>query len=102
MISNYMNNLNYLDKSWVYNQYDSTVMGDTIKEPGQSAGVVKIHNSEKAIGASTDCNPLYIRINPEKGMMYTVLEAYRNLLPLILSLWQSQIILILLALLIQI
>ena len=80
MISNYMNNLNYLDKSWVYNQYDSTVMGDTIKEPGQSAGVVKIHNSEKAIGASTDCNPLYIRINPEKGMIYTVLEAYRNLI----------------------
>ena len=37
MISNYMNNLNYLDKSWLYNQYDSTVMGDTIKEPGQSA-----------------------------------------------------------------
>ena len=79
MISNYMNNLNYLDKSWVYNQYDSTVMGDTIKEPGQSAGIVKIHNTEKAIGATTDCNPLYIRINPEKGMIYTVLEAYRNL-----------------------
>ena len=80
MISNYMNNLNYLDKSWVYNQYDSTVMGDTIKEPGQSAGVVRLHSTEKAIGASTDCNPLYIRINPEKGMIYTVLEAYRNLI----------------------
>ena len=78
-VSNYMNNLNYLDKSWIYNQYDSTVMGDTIKEPGQSSGVVKIHNTDKAIGATTDCNPLYIRINPEKGMIHTVLEAYRNL-----------------------
>ena len=78
-VSNYMNNLNYLDKSWIYNQYDSTVMGDTIKGPGQSSGVVKIHNTDKAIGATTDCNPLYIRINPEKGMIHTVLEAYRNL-----------------------
>ena len=78
-VSNYMNNLNYLDKSWIYNQYDSTVMGDTIKEPGQSSGVVKIHNTDKAIGATTDCNPLYIRINSEKGMIHTVLEAYRNL-----------------------
>ena len=80
MISNYMNNLNYLDKSWVYSQYDSTVMGETIKEPGQSSGVVKIQNTDKAIGATTDCNPLYIRINPERGMIYTVLEAYRNLI----------------------
>ncbi len=78
-VSNYMNNLNYLDKSWIHNQYDSTVMGDTIKGPGQSSGVVKIHNTDKAIGATTDCNPLYIRINPEKGMIHTVLEAYRNL-----------------------
>jgi len=80
IISNYMNNLNYLDKSWVYSQYDSTVMGETIKEPGQSSGVVKIQNTDKAIGATTDCNPLYIRINPERGMIYTVLEAYRNLI----------------------
>ena len=80
MISNLLNNLNHLEKSWVYNQYDSTVMGDTVKEPGQATGIVKLHNSQKVIGASTDCNPLYIRINPELGMIYTVAEAYRNLI----------------------
>jgi phosphoribosylformylglycinamidine synthase II len=80
LIENQLNNLNYIDKSWVYNQYDSTVMGDTIKDPGQSAGVVKIHGTNKAIGASTDCNPLYIRINPKKGMKATVAESYRNLI----------------------
>jgi phosphoribosylformylglycinamidine synthase len=79
MIDNLFENLNYLDKSWVYNQYDSTVMGDTIKEPGQSSGIVKLHDSDKVIGATTDCNPLYLRINPEKGMEYTVLESFRNL-----------------------
>lgn len=79
MIDNLLKNLNYLDKSWVYNQYDSTVMGDTIKEPGQSSGIVKLHDSDKVIGATTDCNPLYLRINPEKGMEYTVLESFRNL-----------------------
>ena len=80
LIENQLNNLNYIDKSWVYNQYDSTVMGDTIKDPGQSAGVVKIHGTKKAIGATTDCNPLYIRINPKKGMKATVAESYRNLI----------------------
>ena len=80
LIENLVNNLNYIDKSWVYNQYDSTVMGDTIKDPGQSAGVVKIHGTNKAIGATTDCNPLYIRINPIKGMKATVAESYRNLI----------------------
>ena len=80
MINNLLDNLNYLDKSWIYNQYDSTVMGDTVKEPGQTAGIVKLHDSQKVIGATTDCNPLYIRINPELGMIYTVLEAYRNLI----------------------
>ena len=79
MIDNLFENLNYLDKSWVYNQYDSTVMGDTIKEPGQSSGIVKLHDSDKVIGATTDCNPLYLRINSEKGMEYTVLESFRNL-----------------------
>ena len=79
MVDNLLQNLNYLEKSWVFNQYDSTVMGDTIKEPGQSSGIVKLHDSDKVIGATTDCNPLYIRINPEKGMEYTVLESYRNL-----------------------
>ena len=77
---NLLNNLNHLEKSWVYSQYDSTVMGDTVKEPGQATGIVKLHDSQKVIGASTDCNPLYIRINPELGMIYTVAEAYRNLI----------------------
>ena len=80
MINNLLKNLNYLEKSWVYSQYDSTVMGDTVKEPGQATGIVKLHDSQKVIGASTDCNPLYIRINPELGMIYTVAEAYRNLI----------------------
>ena len=80
MIGNLLNNLNHLEKSWVYSQYDSTVMGDTVKEPGQATGIVKLHDSQKVIGASTDCNPLYIRINPELGMIYTVAEAYRNLI----------------------
>ncbi len=80
IINTLLSNLNYLDKSWVFNQYDSTVMGDTVKEPGQSSGIVKIHGTQKVIGATTDCNPLYIKINPYEGMKYTVAESYRNLI----------------------
>mgnify|MGYP006075617773 FL=1 len=78
-LNNLLTNINYSHKAWVYDQYDSTVMGDTIFEPGSSSGIVKVHKTNKAIGATTDCNPLYIRINPEQGMAHTVVESYRNL-----------------------
>ena len=34
---------NYGAKNWVYEQYDSQVMADTVRKPGLGAGVVRVH-----------------------------------------------------------
>ena len=80
-------NENFASKKWIYEQYDSSVMGDTISIGNKSdASIVKIHNSEKgefkgkAVAISTDCNSKYILNDPIEGGKITVAEAARNLI----------------------
>jgi len=48
-------------KRWVWEQYDRTVMGDTVdsSQSGGDAAIVRIHGTEKAVAISTDCTPRY-------------------------------------------
>ncbi|MBC7146977.1 MAG: phosphoribosylformylglycinamidine synthase subunit PurL [Thioclava marina] len=70
---------NYADKSWVYEQYDTQVMGDTVRRPGLGAGVVRVHGTEKALAFTADVTPRYVKANPFEGGKQAVAEAYRNL-----------------------
>ena len=70
---------NYAQKSWVWQQYDSSVMGDTVQIPGASAGVVRVHGTNKALAFTSDVTPRYVKANPEMGGKQAVAEAYRNL-----------------------
>ncbi len=55
-------------------------MNDTIKAQNIASGIVRIHNSNKAIAATTDCTPRYVNANPYVGAMQAVVETYRNLI----------------------
>ena len=70
---------NYARKQWVWQQYDSSVMGDTIQIPGASAGIVRVHGTNKALAFTSDVTPRYVKANPEMGGKQAVAEAYRNL-----------------------
>ena len=70
---------NYASKSWVYTQYDQKVMGDTVTPPGASAGVVRVHGSDKALAFTSDVTPRYVAANPFEGGKQAVAEAFRNL-----------------------
>jgi len=70
---------NYAHKGWVWEQYDTMVMGDTVRVPGLGAGVVRVHGTNKAIAFTSDVTPRYVRANPYQGGMQAVAEAYRNL-----------------------
>ncbi|MDC0228132.1 phosphoribosylformylglycinamidine synthase subunit PurL, partial [Alphaproteobacteria bacterium] len=79
-------NPNITSKRWIWEQYDSSVMGDTIFSNGKSdAAVVKIHGTEnnkslgKGIAMTTDCTPRYVHADPIMGGMQAVCEAARNL-----------------------
>ncbi len=68
-----------VDKSWIYEQYDSMVQTNTIKSPGSlDASVIRIKESGKAISMSSDCNPRYCYINPRNGAAAAVMESGRN------------------------
>mgnify|MGYP000750707859 CR=1 FL=1 len=70
---------NYGGKQWVYEQYDTMVMGDSARTPGIGAGIVRVHGTDKALAFTSDVTPRYVKANPVEGGKQAVAEAYRNL-----------------------
>lgn len=70
---------NHAHKGWVWEQYDHTVLADTIRPPGHGAGVVRVHGTDKALAFTADVTPRYVVADPVAGGRQAVAEAYRNL-----------------------
>ncbi|MEO6833893.1 MAG: phosphoribosylformylglycinamidine synthase subunit PurL [Chitinophagaceae bacterium] len=71
---------NIASKRWIYEQYDSMVgTGNTNTNFPSDAAVVRVHNSEKGLAVTTDCNSRYVYADPFKGTMIAVAEASRNI-----------------------
>ena len=65
-----------VDKSWIYQQFDSMVQTNTIKHPGSlDSSVIRIKHSKKAISMSVGCNARYCYIDPKLGAMSAVMSA---------------------------
>ena len=71
---------NISNKQWIWDQYDQTVMGDTIQKPGGDAGVVRVHGTNKAVAASIDSSASYCFAHPLTGGKQIVCESWRNLI----------------------
>jgi phosphoribosylformylglycinamidine synthase len=71
---------NVCSKEWIWQQYDHTVMGDTIQKPGGDAGVVRVHGTNKAVAASIDSSADYCFAHPLTGGKQVVCESWRNLI----------------------
>ena len=71
---------NICSKEWIWQQYDHTVMGDTIQKPGGDAGVVRVHGSNKAVAACVDSSAVYCWAHPLTGGKQVVAESWRNLI----------------------
>ncbi|NHQ72982.1 phosphoribosylformylglycinamidine synthase subunit PurL [Roseovarius gahaiensis] len=70
---------NYCARQWVYEQYDTMVMADTARTPGQGAGLIRVHGTDKQLAFTSDVTPRYVKANPVEGGKQAVAEAYRNL-----------------------
>ncbi|MEM8793046.1 MAG: phosphoribosylformylglycinamidine synthase subunit PurL [Pseudomonadota bacterium] len=70
---------NLCSRRWVWEQYDNTVMADTVIRPGSDAAVVRVHGTEKGLAFTSDVTPRYCKANPVEGGKQAVAEAYRNL-----------------------
>ncbi len=66
-------------RRWIWEQYDSQVMGDTAQKSGGDAAVVRVHGTNKGLAISTDCTPRYVYADPYEGGKQAIAECYRNL-----------------------
>ncbi|HEY6295065.1 MAG TPA: phosphoribosylformylglycinamidine synthase subunit PurL [Streptosporangiaceae bacterium] len=67
------------DKSWVTDQYDRYVRGDTVLAMPEDGGLVRIdEETGLGIALATDGNGRYCRLDPYLGTQLVLSEAYRN------------------------
>jgi phosphoribosylformylglycinamidine synthase len=70
---------NLCDKSWITDQYDRYVRGNTVLAQPADAGMVRV-DEETGLGVAvaTDCNGRFAMLDPYAGAQLALLEAYRN------------------------
>jgi phosphoribosylformylglycinamidine synthase subunit PurL len=66
-------------RRWIWEQYDHTVMGDTVQGPGGDAAIVRVHGTKKALAVCTDVTPRYVFADPVEGGKQAVAETWRNI-----------------------
>jgi phosphoribosylformylglycinamidine synthase len=66
-------------KRWVYEQYDSIILGNTVQRPGGDAAVIRVENGPKGLAVTCDVTPRYCEADPVEGGRQAVAEVYRNL-----------------------
>ncbi|CAM3282264.1 phosphoribosylformylglycinamidine synthase subunit PurL [Stackebrandtia soli] len=70
---------NLCDKTWVTEQYDHYVRGNTVLAQPEDAGVIRIDESSGVgVAISTDGNGRYAKLDPYAGAQLALAEAYRN------------------------
>ena len=74
-----MSSPNMASKSWVTDQYDRYVQGNTAQAMPDDAGVIRVDESTGlGVALSTDANGRYCYLNPREGAKLALAEAYRN------------------------
>ncbi|NLT31583.1 MAG: phosphoribosylformylglycinamidine synthase subunit PurL [Propionibacterium sp.] len=70
---------NLADKSWITDQYDRYVRGNSVLAQPEDAGMIRI-DEETGLGVAlaTDCNARFCYLNPYLGAQLALAEAYRN------------------------
>ncbi len=70
---------NLCDKTWVTEQYDRYVLGNTVLAQPEDAGVLRIdERSGLGVALSVDGNGRFARLDPYTGAKLALAEAYRN------------------------
>lgn len=71
---------NLADKSWITNQYDRYVQGNTIQSQPDDSGMIRIdENTHLGVAVATDANANWSYLNPYQGAKLALAEAARNI-----------------------
>ncbi len=66
-------------RRWVYEQYDTLILGNSVVTPGGDAGLIRIGEGPKGLAMTCDVTPRYCEADPIEGGKQAVAEAWRNL-----------------------
>jgi phosphoribosylformylglycinamidine synthase len=67
------------DKSWITDQYDRYVQGNTVLAQPSDAGMVRVdEDTHLGVAVATDGNGRYCRLDPYAGAQLALAEAHRN------------------------
>ncbi|MBU4336627.1 MAG: phosphoribosylformylglycinamidine synthase II, partial [Actinobacteria bacterium] len=70
---------NLCSKSWVTDQYDRFVQGNTALAQPDDAGVIRVDETTGlGVALATDANGRYAQLDPATGAQLALAEAYRN------------------------
>ncbi|MEQ6901651.1 phosphoribosylformylglycinamidine synthase subunit PurL [Nocardioides sp. YIM 152588] len=70
---------NLCDKSWITDQYDRYVQGNTVLAQPADSGMVRVdEESNLGVSVATDCNGRFAKLDPYAGAQLALAEAYRN------------------------
>nr|WP_172833985.1 phosphoribosylformylglycinamidine synthase subunit PurL [Nocardioides scoriae] len=70
---------NLCDKSWITDQYDRYVQGNTVLAQPSDSGMVRVDDETNlGVAISTDANGRYTRLDPYAGAQLALAESYRN------------------------
>ena len=70
---------NLCDKSWITDQYDRYVQGNTVLAQPSDSGMIRVDTGTNlGVAVSTDCNGRFARLDPYAGAQLALAESYRN------------------------
>jgi len=70
---------NLCDKSWITDQYDRYVQGNTVLAQPSDSGMIRIdEETNLGVAVSTDCNGRFAKLDPYAGAQLALAESYRN------------------------
>jgi phosphoribosylformylglycinamidine synthase II len=70
---------NLCDKSWITDQYDRYVQGNTVLAQPEDSGMVRVDaSSGLGVAVSTDCNGRFAMLDPFTGAQLALAESFRN------------------------
>ncbi|GAA1946613.1 phosphoribosylformylglycinamidine synthase subunit PurL [Nocardioides panacihumi] len=70
---------NLCDKSWITQQYDNYVRGNTVLSSSADSGMIRVDESTNlGVAVSTDGNGRYAKLDPYAGAQLALAESYRN------------------------
>ncbi|WP_101523339.1 phosphoribosylformylglycinamidine synthase subunit PurL [Nocardioides houyundeii] len=70
---------NLCDKSWITDQYDRYVRGNTVLAQPADSGMIRVDDQTNlGVAVSTDCNGRFAKLDPYAGAQLALAESYRN------------------------